>query len=147
MIHIFDCDGVILDSNFLKIEAFANALASVNCPEALLKLAESEFRRNFGRTRLQHFEQVKILSKQNNLELSDSKISSAYSYYQNAVPTLYKNCPLIAETKKFMSNLYADFVCVVSASDEIELREILPKKVSRSRRAIYMGDQQVRWKT
>ena len=55
-VHIFDCDGVILDSNRLKLEALRSALETVSCPPAFVDWAIKEFRVNFGRTRVEHFD-------------------------------------------------------------------------------------------
>ncbi len=53
-VYIFDCDGVILDSNQLKIEAMKNVLeAHFSSQEQISKCVEY-FRRNFGKSRFHH---------------------------------------------------------------------------------------------
>ncbi len=44
---IFDCDGVILDSNNLKIKAIQETLNEISYPESLRELAIQNFRQNF----------------------------------------------------------------------------------------------------
>ncbi len=51
-LHIFDCDGVILNSNSLKISALRSALEYIDSPDFFIDWAEEEFRLNFGRARL-----------------------------------------------------------------------------------------------
>lgn len=53
-IYIFDCDGVILDSNQLKIEAMRNALAVHFSNHDLINDCISYFRNNFGKSRFHH---------------------------------------------------------------------------------------------
>ena len=54
-IHLFDCDGVLLDSNNLKVEALADALFTVGASKEFIDLAIKTFRQNFGKSRLKHF--------------------------------------------------------------------------------------------
>ncbi|QBF81871.1 HAD family hydrolase [Shewanella maritima] len=51
---IFDCDGVILDSNQLKIEAMRNALVAQNLAEESVNECVELFAKNFGRSRFYH---------------------------------------------------------------------------------------------
>lgn len=50
----FDCDGVLLDSNRVKLDAVAHALHDL--PADLRRACLDSFRRNFGMPRLKHFE-------------------------------------------------------------------------------------------
>ena len=51
---IFDCDGVILDSNDLKIEAMREALYLANVMPHDIKLCCDYFKNNFGKSRYHH---------------------------------------------------------------------------------------------
>ena len=52
---LFDCDGVLLDSNEIKIAALAESLAINGHEPSFIDWACREFRSNFGRTRPDHF--------------------------------------------------------------------------------------------
>jgi phosphoglycolate phosphatase-like HAD superfamily hydrolase len=51
---IFDCDGVILDSNQLKIDAMKNALSDVGCSNNEINNCSHFFASNFGKSRFHH---------------------------------------------------------------------------------------------
>ena len=53
-VYIFDCDGVILDSNQLKIEAMKNALEAHFSDQGLIAQCVNYFRHNFGKSRFHH---------------------------------------------------------------------------------------------
>ncbi len=53
-VYIFDCDGVILDSNQLKIEAMKNALEAHFSTQDLIAECVDYFRHNFGKSRFHH---------------------------------------------------------------------------------------------
>ncbi|EHU5004812.1 HAD family hydrolase [Vibrio vulnificus] len=53
-IYIFDCDGVILDSNQLKIVAMKNALEAHFSNHELIEQCLNYFRCNFGKSRFHH---------------------------------------------------------------------------------------------
>ncbi|MFH4893836.1 HAD family hydrolase [Vibrio diabolicus] len=53
-VYIFDCDGVILDSNQLKIEAMKNALEVYFPGQDLIDECVDYFRHNFGKSRFHH---------------------------------------------------------------------------------------------
>lgn len=53
-VYIFDCDGVILDSNELKIEAMKNVLERYFSDEDLIAECVNYFRHNFGKSRFHH---------------------------------------------------------------------------------------------
>ena len=52
--YIFDCDGVILDSNQLKIEAMALTLNEIGIEENIVKECINYFSNNFGKSRFHH---------------------------------------------------------------------------------------------
>lgn len=55
-IYIFDCDGVILDSNKLKIAAMEEALRELGCEVSLIEKCIDYFKNNFGLSRFHHVE-------------------------------------------------------------------------------------------
>ncbi|CAM8675194.1 HAD family hydrolase [Leclercia sp. M-A074-M] len=55
-VYIFDCDGVILDSNKLKIEAMEEALRDLGFEATLIEKCIDYFKNNFGLSRFHHVE-------------------------------------------------------------------------------------------
>lgn len=53
-VYIFDCDGVILDSNQLKIDAMENALRDFSFESSLINKCIEYFSKNFGLSRFHH---------------------------------------------------------------------------------------------
>jgi phosphoglycolate phosphatase-like HAD superfamily hydrolase len=53
---IFDCDGVILDSNQLKIDAMKNALIDAGCSNDEVNECSHFFANNFGKSRFYHID-------------------------------------------------------------------------------------------
>ena len=130
-LHIFDCDGILLDSNKAKLEALREVLISVGAPITFVNWAAEEFRTNFGRTRKQHFDVFMRYECNEGFRLSSEKSRQAIQSYGERVELLYEKCAVIPETLSFILGLPADAkIFVVSASDESELRNILPSKIA-----------------
>lgn len=53
-IYIFDCDGVILDSNKLKIDAMEETLRDLGVEATLIEKCINYFKNNFGLSRFHH---------------------------------------------------------------------------------------------
>ncbi|MEI8602883.1 HAD family hydrolase [Shewanella sp. PP-Sp27a-2] len=53
-LYIFDCDGVILDSNALKVQAMKDALETLSFKPELVTRCTDYFANNFGRSRFHH---------------------------------------------------------------------------------------------
>jgi phosphoglycolate phosphatase-like HAD superfamily hydrolase len=129
-LHIFDCDGVLLDSNIEKIEVLKNVFISIGAPTQFINWAINEFRSNFGRTRRQHFDAFMKNSCIEEFELSYEKSTQAIKMYGESVESLYKDCKVINETLSYIFELPAnEQIFVVSASDQVELRGILPSRI------------------
>ena len=126
-IHLFDCDGVLLDSNNLKISALKNALNAVAASKDFIKIACENFRKNFGISRLDHFKSFELI-KMDSFSLTESLSAKAMSIYSDNVISLYQECSIIRDTLNYISQLpSSEKIFVVSASDQEELRSILPK--------------------
>ena len=129
--HVFDCDGVLLDSNQAKIDALISSLDAVGCPKNFTNWASSEFRKNFGRTRLQHF---KIFKKYNGVagfNLNENSAEAAMNLYSKKVVDLYCVCNIIPESLEYLKKISQhQMIYVVSASNEVELKKILPSRIS-----------------
>lgn len=129
-LHIFDCDGVILNSNSLKISALRSALEYIDSPDFFIDWAEEEFRLNFGRTRLQHFDSFTNCLATIGYQLSHRSMLRAKKIYSQLVINLYENCEVIDQTREFILGIPEHHsIYVVSASDQEELRDILPKRL------------------
>lgn len=128
--HIFDCDGVLLDSNQAKIEALARALKTAGCPDNFICWATQEFRQNFGRTRKKHFEVFKNFKGIPNYHLSKHDAGLAAQIYTDQVVDIYAGCDVISESLDYLAKIYDhQSIYVVSASNEIELKKILPSRI------------------
>lgn len=55
-VYIFDCDGVILDSNQLKIDAMQRALCALSFDNVQIENCLDYFRNNFGKSRFHHID-------------------------------------------------------------------------------------------
>lgn len=131
-LHIFDCDGVILNSNRLKLSALRLCLESINSPLSFIEWALEEFRTNFGRTRINHFDIFLRHAETIGYSVTKKLMSEAMLHYSQNVVQLYKDCEVIEETKRHIQNLPSNcLIFVVSASDESELRALLPIKCSK----------------
>lgn len=131
-IHIFDCDGVLLDSNILKVEAMRRTLLHLGGTEEFVDWATETFSSNFGRTRREHFNVFSKNKSFKNYQLSIKNINKGIKFYGKEVVKLYKDCSVINETADYIKKLSnGSKIFVVSASDQIELRSILPAKISQ----------------
>lgn len=125
-VHLFDCDGVLLNSNNLKIDALRNALQAVTASKDFIDIACDNFRRNFGISRNKHFQDFESI-KTDSFSLSKSLSREALSLYSDNVMSLYRKCSKIKATQSYISKLpESEKIYVVSASDQEELRTILP---------------------
>lgn len=128
--HIFDCDGVLVDSNQLKIDALNKTLTNIGCSKAFIDWASDEFKNNFGRTRIEHFKVFVDHKSKDGFRLDPALVESAITEYGELVEVLYENCSLISETISFIaSNFQKENIYIVSASSQNELRNIIPKRI------------------
>lgn len=131
-LHIFDCDGVILNSNNLKVTALRSSLEFIAAPSSFIDWATHEFRTNFGRTRAKHFEIFLRYAEIQGVLMDQKDMNVSMQRYSENVVTLYKDCHVISETNKYIEKLPgSSLIFVVSASDQAELRSVLPAKCTR----------------
>ena len=107
-VHIFDCDGVILDSNSLKLSALRSSLEFINVSSNFIDWAVQEFRMNFGRTRINHFDTFLRHAENKGYSLTKKMVLKAMSNYSENVVRLYRNCRVIEETNKYIESLPSD---------------------------------------
>lgn len=128
--HIFDCDGVLVDSNVLKVKALENTLLSLGSPDNFISWAVEEFRVNFGRTRADHFEAFLQYETVEGYRMDPLCVDLAIDHYGKQVELLYLSCPVIEESISYLSlNVPYGNGFVVSASSQVELRAVLPVRV------------------
>ena len=127
---IFDCDGVVLDANNLKIDAMRESLTTFSNDLSAIEESVCYFKNNFGKSRFHHVEvfATKYFSlNESEADIFKEKVLNEYSkncksLYLESEPTpgilaLLKS--LVAESK----SLY-----VASGSAQQELRDVFMEK-------------------
>ena len=118
---IFDCDGVILDSNLMKISAFIESLN--NYPSSTVTEFSHYQSQNFGRSRYLLFHDFFNLFLKRDPE--SGEINKLLNSYAEIVKRKYLEVPMTfgcQQTLDFLYNKYDLFV--VSGSDEKELNDV-----------------------
>lgn len=124
---IFDCDGVILNSNTLKIEAMRNALFSVKLAEVEVEKCTAFFAENFGKSRFYHidyFANHLLNIKEESVEQFKTQLLANYS---QQCKSLY----LVADVTPFiiaLMNKSAATHYVASGSEQEELRSVFKQR-------------------
>ena len=126
---IFDCDGVILNSNKLKIEAFRKVLKKFN-PTAVEELI-TYLKNNFGTSRYTLLEKFinnivpKYLIKHSKKE---EDINQLIEDYSNECKRLLFNSEVTGDLKKLKAVTSNIPWFIVSGGDQEELREVFKYK-------------------
>lgn len=120
---IFDCDGVVLNSNEMKCEVMRESLLRMDVTPAGATQCIDSFKQNFGTSRASHASRFKDI-----LQISsnsfEKKLLDIYGfllseyYYQTQLTDGFEEYVLNLNVQKF----------VASGSDEIELRALFLKK-------------------
>lgn len=122
-VYIFDCDGVILDSNQLKIDAMENALASIINDSEKVNVCVDYFSKNFGKSRFHHVdvfvEQFLLLDDTAKNNVKDDILQA----YSSQCKALYLQAELTPGFIKFISHLNGKKY-IASGSEQQELREV-----------------------
>ena len=119
---IFDCDGVILNSNEIKTNAFAQSLNDE--PTDLVDAFIEYHKQNGGVSRYKKFRYFyRVLKK---LENSEMEIKRALDIYSQIVTGSMLECVYIPGVIEFISTIknYGLRIFVVSGSDQEELINI-----------------------
>jgi len=121
---ILDCDGVIFDSNYLKMDAFRDALNRYD--QEIVEDFINYFKNNFGTSR---YHLAKVFIK------DFLKIEFSEKLYKNILDQYSKNCVLLYKKSDFTKNLlefileYKDKkLFVASGSAQDELREVFKNR-------------------
>ena len=125
-IFIFDCDGVILDSNKLKSNAFAEALP--NEPPDLVAEFVEYHKENGGISRYEKFRYYfEVMKKQ---VAAEAEIEKALNNFAAIVSQGLISCNYIPGALEYIENLFKlnNRMFVVSGSDENELIQVFIKR-------------------
>jgi len=114
----FDCDGVLLDSNGVKLAAVEHALAAY--PSALRERCKVSFKLNFGRSRRWHFEAFESLA---GTAAEADFVSTSIARYEHYLQQHYSAAPPVAGAARLLQQLADCAVkCVViSGGNEKEI--------------------------
>ena len=123
---IFDCDGVILDSNNLKIKAMEAALLKSNFPKNKIKKSIKFFNDNFGMSRFYHVDYF-VKSIEENLLSKEHLKEKILENYSLACVSLYKTSNFTEGFVEFVDSLNAKLY-VASGSEQEELRKVFKDK-------------------
>jgi phosphoglycolate phosphatase-like HAD superfamily hydrolase len=121
--YIFDCDGVLLDTNLLKCDAFGKAIEGY--PSEIIETFVNHCKRTFGVSRYVKFKEFLIDFARESFE--EKKYILLLNKYAILCEEIYRyanitpgTVDLLKELNNLNKNLY-----VASGSDEEELKEVL----------------------
>lgn len=123
---IFDCDGVILDSNKTKSEAFAQSIANEDIKH--INQFIDYHKKNGGISRFVKFEHFfKVIKKETNYKY---KIEKALQAYANLSYNGLLKCNEIRGIRDILNKLKKNSIdCfVISGGEQQEVRRVLKKK-------------------
>lgn len=123
-VYIFDCDGVILDSNNLKLDAMSEALRFYKIPDNQVNQSIEYFRNNFGLSRYKHVRYFidNIFSRKVS---SDELYESILKKYAENCVSLYHIAKINDGFIEFIKSISSDKHCyIASGSDQDELRGV-----------------------
>ena len=121
---IFDCDGVLMDSNQMKIHAFRQAL--MDYPKSATALFSDYQARNFGRSRYALFQQFfDFLGR----PPQDGEVDNLINAYALIVRKAYLDVPLTPGCLETLTQLQGQIpLYVASGSDQEELRWVFEQR-------------------
>lgn len=126
-VYIFDCDGVILDSNQLKIEAMKNALEAHFSAQDLIADCVDYFRHNFGKSRFHHvayfLDSILTIEEEQRSELEQRVLAD----FSKQCRTLYLTAELTPGFKEFLKQCKGKRY-VASGSEQSELRDVFVQR-------------------
>lgn len=122
---IFDCDGVILDSNNLKIMAMKNSLEKYFPDNHLISDCLDYFRNNFGKSRFHHISYfLESILSTTSKEIMMKKILADFS---NQCRYLYSTADLTPGSISFIKHCNGEKY-IASGSEQSELRDIFSQR-------------------
>ncbi|KEK27748.1 HAD family hydrolase [Shewanella xiamenensis] len=126
-VYIFDCDGVILDSNQLKIEAMKNVLEAHFSDQYLNAECINYFRHNFGKSRFHHIahflDVILDIDEGGKDELKNLLIQD----FSKQCRSLYLSAAISPSIVSFLEQCKGKKY-VASGSEESELRDVFAQR-------------------
>jgi phosphoglycolate phosphatase-like HAD superfamily hydrolase len=126
-LYIFDCDGVILNSNKLKIKAMKNTLESHFTTLSLIDECVDYFRMNFGKSRFHHvkyfLDRILIIEPEDKSYLENLILAD----FSKQCRSLYLHAELTPGFILFLENCNGKKY-VASGSEQCELRDVFAQR-------------------
>ena len=123
---IFDCDGVILNSNFQKIEAYRNTAIAYGATKIQ---AEKLVAHHVELTGISRYIKFKYFLKEiMDEEIRDSSMRILVDNLNNEVKNLLKNCEIASGLEKLKHQTQKLSWMVASGGDQDELRFLFDEK-------------------
>lgn len=125
---IFDCDGVILDSNSMKITAMRAALKTSEFPAQLIDTAVNAFKNNFGKSRYYHCQYfVETLQGLEGKKAADLQ-ATILQHYSQAVENEYLQVAMTDDSLSLLESLKNKSLYIASGSEQEQLIRIFNKR-------------------
>ncbi len=125
---IFDCDGVILDSNNMKITAMRAALKTSEFPAELIEIALNAFKNNFGKSRSYHCQYfVETLQGLEGKKAADLQ-ETILRHYSYAVENEYLQVAMTDGSLSLLESLNNKSLYIASGSEQEQLIRIFKKR-------------------
>jgi len=122
-VYIFDCDGVVFDSNKLKIAAMTDSLGNLDFDIHDIERCTSYFSNNFGKSRFHHINHF----VENILPSKKGEAKNLYEIillnYTKSCKALYLKAEITDGFLSFLNKLTGKFY-IASGSEQNELREV-----------------------
>jgi phosphoglycolate phosphatase-like HAD superfamily hydrolase len=133
----FDCDGVLLDSNVLKVRLFRETVADAGFAEADIERFSAYQSANFGTSRYRLFETLLGWDLSVRPPVSDADLVQRYA---ELLAREYPRVPATPAMREIVAALGTSHrLFVVSGSDEGELRHVLATRGDASYFAEILG--------
>lgn len=126
-VYIFDCDGVILDSNQLKMDAMERALCAIFQQKSEIDLCVNYFKHNFGKSRFHHVDvflnDFLTVKKKDKSQYRQDIINS----YSSMCKSLYLDASITPGFLEFLQLLDGKKY-IASGSEQEELRQVFKER-------------------
>jgi phosphoglycolate phosphatase-like HAD superfamily hydrolase len=126
-VYIFDCDGVVVDSNQLKIKAMKRVLTSLLFINKDIDKCIRYFSNNFGKSRFHHIEHFLSDIFQVEVENRNDLTKTILEKFSLECKTLYLNAKLTDGFIEFISGLNGPKY-IASGSEQEELRYVFKQR-------------------
>jgi len=119
---ILDCDGVVFDSNLLKIKAFEKTLLELKFDKEKVERFTKYFKNNFGLSRYKFVEYfIKDILK---IDFDEKLYNQILQNYSKKAFELYLETDFTKNLIQFLEHYKSKNLFIASGSDEKELKEV-----------------------